>query len=339
MQEEIYEFERLEVWKLVPKPSNVMLINLKWIFKVKLDEYGGMLKNKAFAPMDVKTAFLNEILKEEVYVSQPEGFVDQDHPTHVCRLKKALYGPKQAPRAWYDLLSKFLLSQKFVKCGVDPMLFTRKEGEHILLVQIYVDDIIFASTNPIFCDQFANEMSKLFEMSMMEKIDVVDTPMVERSKLDEDPQGTLVDPTRYRSKAYRKAPYYGETCLSVAKTREKVLLEAQFFGEKLVSWSSKKQKFDFNKISLYCDSKSAIVLSYNTVQYSRTKPIVVRCHFIKEQVENEVVELYIVKTAYQLADIFTKALGRERFEFLLNYLGMQSITPEKLKSLAESDEE
>ncbi|GJX29384.1 hypothetical protein Tco_0237463, partial [Tanacetum coccineum] len=112
----------------------------------------------------------------------------------------------------------------------------------------------------------------------------------------------------------------------------------QFLGEKLVSWSSKKQKFDFNKISLYCDSKSAIVLSCNTVQYSRTKPIVVRCHFIKEQVKNEVVELYIVKTAYQLTDIFTKVLGRERFEFLLNCLGMKSITPEKLKSFAESDE-
>ncbi|GKA59667.1 hypothetical protein Tco_0758980 [Tanacetum coccineum] len=97
--------------------------------------------------------------------------------------------------------------------------------------------------------------------------------------------------------------------------------------------------FDFNKIPLYYDSKSAIALSCNTVQHSRTKHIAVRYHFIKEQVENEVVELYFVKTAYQVADILTKALGRERFEFLLNLLGMQSITPEKLKSLAESDEE
>ncbi|GKA23006.1 hypothetical protein Tco_0708968 [Tanacetum coccineum] len=97
--------------------------------------------------------------------------------------------------------------------------------------------------------------------------------------------------------------------------------------------------FDFNKIPLYYDSKSAIALSCNTVQHSRTKHIAVRYHFIKEQVENEVVELYFVKTAYQVADILTKALGRERFEFLLNRLGMQSITLEKLKSLAESDEE
>ncbi|GKA96300.1 hypothetical protein Tco_1097696 [Tanacetum coccineum] len=97
--------------------------------------------------------------------------------------------------------------------------------------------------------------------------------------------------------------------------------------------------FDFNKISLYCDSKSAIALSCNTVQHSRTKHNTVCYHFIKEQVENKVVELYFVKTTYQLADIFTKELERERFKFLLNRLGMQSITPEKLKCIKESEEE
>nr|GEY07686.1 retrovirus-related Pol polyprotein from transposon TNT 1-94 [Tanacetum cinerariifolium] len=98
--------------------------------------------------MDVKTAFQNGELKEEVYVSQPKGFVDPDHPTHVYRLKKALYGLKQAPRAWYDTLSRFLLDNNFSKGTVDPTLFTRKTGKHILLVQIYVDDIIFATTDP-----------------------------------------------------------------------------------------------------------------------------------------------------------------------------------------------
>ncbi|GKD21251.1 retrovirus-related pol polyprotein from transposon TNT 1-94, partial [Tanacetum coccineum] len=94
--------------------------------------------------MDVKTTFLNGELKEEVYVSQPDGFIDPDHSTHVYRLKKALYGLKKAPRAWYDTLSRFLLDNKFSKGAVDPTLFTWKTGKHILLVQIYVDDIIFA---------------------------------------------------------------------------------------------------------------------------------------------------------------------------------------------------
>ncbi|GJW43474.1 retrovirus-related pol polyprotein from transposon TNT 1-94 [Tanacetum coccineum] len=193
MQEELNDFEHLEVWELVPRPDRVMIITLKWIFKVKLDELGGVLKNKArlvprgyhqeegidfkesFAPvarleaigiftayvaymnmivyqMDVKKTFLNVILREEVFISQANGFVDQDSPNHVYKLKKALYGLKQAPQDWYDILSSFLLSQKFSKCVVDPKLFTRKEGKDILL----------------------------------------------KSKLGEDPQGKEVDPTCYR---------------------------------------------------------------------------------------------------------------------------------------------
>ncbi|GJS41421.1 retrovirus-related pol polyprotein from transposon TNT 1-94 [Tanacetum coccineum] len=273
--DEIHEFDRLVVWELVPPPDCAMIIALKWIYKVKLDEYGDVLKNKArlvakgfrqeegldfeesFAPvarleairifianaasknmtvyqMDVKTAFLNGELKEEVYVHQPEGFVDPERPHHVYRLKKALYGLKQAPRAWYDTLSKFLLAQGFSKGVVDPTLFIRKTGKHTLHVQIYVDDIIFASTDPKDCDRFSNEMSSKFQMSMMGQIsfflglqisqnprgifinqskyaneilkkfdlhksDPVDTPMVERTKLDEDLSGTPVDQTKYRS--------------------------------------------------------------------------------------------------------------------------------------------
>ncbi|GKE67427.1 retrovirus-related pol polyprotein from transposon TNT 1-94, partial [Tanacetum coccineum] len=113
MQKEIHEFERLQVWELVPCPDKIMLIKLKLIYKVKIDEFGGVSrikaihifianatnKNMMIFQMDVKTAFLNGDHKEEVYVSQPEGFVDQDNLSHVYKLKKALYGLKQAPRA------------------------------------------------------------------------------------------------------------------------------------------------------------------------------------------------------------------------------------------------
>ncbi|GJT71920.1 retrovirus-related pol polyprotein from transposon TNT 1-94 [Tanacetum coccineum] len=470
MQDEIHEFDQLEVWELVPHPIYVMVIALKWIYKVKLDEYGDVLKNKAqlvakgyrqeegidfeesFAPvarieairifianaatknmiiyqMDVKTAFLNGDLQEEVFVSQPEGFEDQDNPTHVYRLKKALYGLKQAPRAWYDTLSKFLLANNFFKGAVDPTLFTRKSGKHILLVQIYVDDIIFASTDHNACHIFSKEMSSKFQMSMMGQMsfflglqvsqspkgifinqakyaletlkkygmdlsDPVDTPMVDRLKLDEDLMGILAKPTKKHLEAIKRIFRYLKGTINMGlwypkdnamsltayadadhagcqDSRRSTSGSAQFLGDRLVSWSSKKQRstaistteaeyiamsgccaqilwmrsqlkdygFLFNKIPLYCDNKSAIALSCNNVQHSRSKHIDIRHHFIREQVENGVVELYFMETNYQLADILTKALPRERFEFLLPRLGMKSLTPETLKRLQEGEDE
>nr|GFC77403.1 retrotransposon protein, putative, unclassified [Tanacetum cinerariifolium] len=121
-------------------------------------------------------------------------------------------------------------------------------------------------------------------------------------------------------------------------TRRSTSGSAQFFGSRLVRWSSKKQKnygFKFNTIPMYCDNQSAIVLSCNNVQHSRSKHIDIRHHFIKEQVERRIVELYFVETKYQLADIFTKALPRERFETLLPLLGVRQMSPETLKEVQE----
>ncbi|GJU89500.1 retrovirus-related pol polyprotein from transposon TNT 1-94 [Tanacetum coccineum] len=123
--------------------------------------------NMVVYQMDEKTMFLNGILREEFYVRQPDGFVDPENPNHVYKLKKALYSLKQVPQACYDLLSSFLLSQKFTKGTVNPTLFIKREGKDILLYG-------------------------------METCDPLDTPMMEKSKLDEDPQGKAVDPTRYR---------------------------------------------------------------------------------------------------------------------------------------------
>jgi hypothetical protein len=109
-------------------------------------------------------------LKEEVYISQPEGFVDQSKPDHVYILDKALYGLKQAPRAWYDELSKYLLKSGFKKGSVDSTLFIKHEDGEIVLIQIYVDDIIFGSTSPDLCKFFENIMTKVFNMSMMGEI-------------------------------------------------------------------------------------------------------------------------------------------------------------------------
>ncbi|GJX48256.1 retrovirus-related pol polyprotein from transposon TNT 1-94 [Tanacetum coccineum] len=256
----------------------------------------------------------------------------KDNPSHVYKLKKALYGLKQAPRAWYDMLSSFLISQHFFKGAVDPTLLTRKARNDLLLVQIYVDDIIFASTNTALCNEFANLMTTKFKMSMMGQMsfflglqisqsprgiflnqskyaseiikkyglltsDFVDTPIVEKNKLDEDLQGTPVDATlyhgmigslmyltssrpdliyavclcaRYQAKPTEKhlnavkrifrylkgtinmgLCYSKDTDMSLTAysdadhtgcqdTRCSTSGSAQFLGDKLVSWSSKK---------------------------------------------------------------------------------------------------
>nr|GEZ44082.1 hypothetical protein [Tanacetum cinerariifolium] len=132
--------------------------------------------------MEVKTAFLHWSLKEDMYVCQPKGFIDVDHPSHINKLKKALYGLKHAPRAWYDELSTFLLQNHFFNGTIDPTLFIRRFHDDILVVQVYVDDIIFGSTHP-----------------KMESFDPVGTPMEIKDKLDLDQNGTPVDATKYRS--------------------------------------------------------------------------------------------------------------------------------------------
>ncbi|GJX88841.1 retrovirus-related pol polyprotein from transposon TNT 1-94 [Tanacetum coccineum] len=188
MQDEIHEFDRLQVWELVPQPDCVMIIALKWIYKVKLDEYGDVLKNKARLVakgyrqgerIDFEESFAPVAHIEAIRIFIANA---SNHPTHVCRLKKALYGLKQAPQAWYYTLSQFLLDNKFSKGAVDPTLCLQ------------------VSQNPegIFINpsKFALEILKKIGM---DSCDPVDTPMVDLLKLDKDPLGIPVDQTRFRS--------------------------------------------------------------------------------------------------------------------------------------------
>nr|GEZ36669.1 retrovirus-related Pol polyprotein from transposon TNT 1-94 [Tanacetum cinerariifolium] len=242
MQEELNEFERLEnKARLVARgyrQEEGIDFEKSFAPVARLEAIRIFLaivahKNMVVYQMDMKAAFLNGNLREEVYVSQPDGFVDQDNSNHVYRLNKALYGLKQAPRVWYYMLSSFLISQDFSKGSVDPTLFIRRNDNNLLLVQIYVDDIIFAASTPELCDLFAKIMCSKFKMSMMGKIsfflglqisqsprgifinqskyaleslkkydfescDPVDTLMVEKSKLDEDKEGKAVDLSHYR---------------------------------------------------------------------------------------------------------------------------------------------
>ena len=183
--------------------------------------------------MDVKSAFLNGLLEEEVYVKQPPGFEHEQFPDYAYKLKKALYGLKQAPRSWYKRLSKFLIKNGFVRGKIDPTLFTKTLNGEILVIQIYVDDIIFGSTNDELCEWFSKCMHSEFDMSMMgelnyflglqikqtqdgiyvhqtkyvkellkrfgfESVKPKSTPMPQNSKLFSDESGKSVDITKYR---------------------------------------------------------------------------------------------------------------------------------------------
>ena len=487
MQEELNQFERNNVWKLVPKPKNRTIVGTRWVFRNKVDENGVVTRNKArlvakgysqsegidfdetFAPvarleairiflayaahanfkvyqMDVKSAFLNGELEEEVYVSQPPGFEDPEFPEYVYFLLKALYGLKQAPRAWYDTLSQFLLDNHFSRGTVDKTLFYRNVNGAFILVQIYVDDIIFGSTDEKLCKKFANLMKSQYEMSMMgeltyflglqvkqvkegifinqtkyiydllKKFDLLDckeakTPMPTATKLELSPNEKSVDISNYRgmvgSLLYLTASrpdIMFSTCLCArfqSNPKESHLIAikrifrylkgtpnlgiwypkdsgfdligysdadfagckidrksttgtCQFLGDRLISWFSKKQNsvststaeaeyiaagsccaqllwmrnqlldygLNLSKIPIFCDNTSAIAITENPVQHSRTKHIDIKYHFIREHVMAGTVEMHFVPSEEQIADIFTKPLDESTFTRLVSKLGM-----------------
>ncbi|GKA60050.1 retrotransposon protein, putative, ty1-copia subclass, partial [Tanacetum coccineum] len=376
MQEELNEFECLRVWELVPQPNKVMVITLKWIYKVKLDELG-----ESFAPiarleairiflafaahmnmvvyqMDVKTAFLNGNLREEVYVSQPDGFLKV--------LEASLYQSKYA----FESLKKY----RFDTCDpVDTPMVEKskldedKEGKAVdpSHYRGMIGTLLYlTASRPDL--QFAICMCARYQARPTEK------HLHAVKRIFRYLRGTV-----NRGLWYPKDSSIALTAFADADhagcqdTRHSTSGSMQFLGDRLVSWSSKRQKsaaisstkaeyiamsgccaqilwmrsqltdygLGFNKIPMYCDNKSAIALCCNNVQHSRSKHIDIRFHFIKEHVKNGVIELYFVNTEYQLADIFTKALARERIEFLINKLGMRSFTPETLKHLADEVDE
>nr|GEU40954.1 hypothetical protein [Tanacetum cinerariifolium] len=314
--------------------------------------------------MDVKTAFLNGPLKEEVYVAQLDGFVNPDHPEKVYRLRKALYGLKQAPRAWYDKLSTILTSKGFTKglqIHQSPSGIFINQAKYTFEIlhkhgidkgqSIGTPDIVQAVC---FCARYQSRPTERH--------------LKEVKKIFRYLRGTVniglwyPNDSSFELTAFLDVDHAG--CIDSCKRTSGGI---QFLGDKLVSWMSKKQNctgmslaeteyvalsascaqvmwmrtqlqdygFNYNKIPLYCDSQTAIAISCNPVQHSRTKHIHTRYHFIKEQVENGIIELYFVRTKYQLADMFTKALPEDRFKYLVRRIGMRCLTLAELEVLAK----
>ncbi|GJU32029.1 retrovirus-related pol polyprotein from transposon TNT 1-94 [Tanacetum coccineum] len=353
--------------------------------------------------MDVKSAFLNGFINEEVYVAQPLGFIDFEKPDHVYKLKKALYGLKQAPKAWYDRLKAFLIKHEYKIGMVDNTLFTKKKSSNLIIVQIYVDDIIFGSTCQDMCDEFAKIMHDEFEMSMMGELNFflglqikqmedgiffnqskyikemlkkfsledskpMKTPMSSDTKLTKDEECESVDSTKYRGMigtthlglwypkgtdietvVYADSDHAGDYV-----DRKSTSGICTFVGCCLTSWFSKKQTalaistteaeyvsagkacqqalwmkqalidydVQLDDVPIMCDNKGAIDLSKNPVQHSRTKHIEIRHHFLRDNVQKGHISIEKVSSVDNIADILTKPLKRESFNYLRLGLGM-----------------
>ncbi|GJU24776.1 putative ribonuclease H-like domain-containing protein [Tanacetum coccineum] len=169
MQEELLQFRLQKVWALVDLPNGKRAIRTKWVFRNKKDDRGIVVRNKQdwLHKMDVKSAFLYGTIKEEVYVCQPPGFEDPQFLNKVYKVEKALYGLHQAPKAWYETLSTYLLENRFRRGIIDKTLFIKKDKGDILIVQVYVDDIIFGYIKKSLCTEFEGLMHKKFQMSSM----------------------------------------------------------------------------------------------------------------------------------------------------------------------------
>nr|GEW05517.1 retrovirus-related Pol polyprotein from transposon TNT 1-94 [Tanacetum cinerariifolium] len=298
MQEELHQFDRLQEEGTDFEESFAPVARLKaiWIFIAYATH-----KSFPVYQMDVKTAFLNGPLKEEVYVAQPDGFIGPHHPKKVYRLRKALYGLKQAPRAWYDKLSKFLTSKGFTK-GLQ----------------------IHQSPHGIFINQ-AKYTLKILHKHGMDKGQSIGTPMATEPKLDADLSGNPIDQIDYRSKIgslmyltssrpdivqaicfcarYQSRPTENTSkrCIDSHKSTYGGI---QFLGDKLVSWMSKKQN---------CTTMSSAEAEYVALSASCAQVLI----------------------EYQLADMFTKALSEDRFKYLVRHIGMRCLTPAELEVLAK----
>nr|GEV99284.1 integrase, catalytic region, zinc finger, CCHC-type, peptidase aspartic, catalytic [Tanacetum cinerariifolium] len=253
MQEELNEFERLKVWELVPRPDKVMVITLKWIYKVKLDELGGILKNKA--------RLVARGYRQEEVIDFEESFAPVAR-LEAIRIFLAFAAHKNMVVYQMDVKTEFLNGNLWEEISQSP--------------------------RGIFINQSKYAFESLKKYGF-ETCDPVDTLMVEKSKLDEDKEGKAVDPSHYRG----------------------------MIGTLLYLTASRPD------------------LQFAICMCARSKHIDIKYYFIKEHVENGVIKLYFVNTEYQLADIFTKAFGRERIEFLINKLGMRSFTQKNLKQLTD----
>ncbi|KAL0379259.1 UNVERIFIED_CONTAM: Retrovirus-related Pol polyprotein from transposon RE1 [Sesamum radiatum] len=397
--------------------------------------------------MDVKSAFLNGYIDEEIYVEQPQGFVAKGYEEKVLRLKKALYGLKQAPRAWYSRIDNYFMDRGFWRSLSEPTLYVKRQGNDTLIVSLYVDDLIYIGNNEKMIHDFKEDMMKTFEMSdlglmhfflgieinqekegificrkkytetllkkfKMESCKTVTTPLVTGEKYKREDGSQKVDGSIYRSligsllyltatrpdimfatsllsrfmqspsqihygaakrilryfqgtkdfgiwyKSTNDAKLVGYTDSDWAGSADDMKSTSGYtfsLGSGIFSWASKKQatvaqssaeaeyiaaattsnqatwlrriledmgEKQEEPTTIYCDNKSAIAITKNPVQHNRTKHIDIKYNALREATTRGEIELKYCSTEEQLADMFTKALPRDKFEELRTKIGV-----------------
>ncbi|GKA64258.1 putative ribonuclease H-like domain-containing protein [Tanacetum coccineum] len=307
-----------------------------------------LFKDFVVYQMDVKSAFLYGKIEEEVYVCQPPGFEDQDFLDRVYKVEKALYGLHQAPRAWYETLSTYLLDNGFQRGKIDNTLFIKRDKSDILLVQVYVDDINFGSTRKKMCTEFEKMMNKKFQMSSMGELTffVARTPMETQKALLKDADDEDVDEYLYRSvidslmylTSSRPDIMFAVCACARFQVNPKIshlhavkrifrYLKGQ---PKLGLWYPKDSPFDLvaytdnDYAGASLDRKSTTGVK-NPVFHSKIKHIEIRHHFIRDFNEKKLIQMIKIHTDQNVADLLTKVFDVSRFEYLIACIGMLNL--------------
>ncbi|GJT91770.1 putative reverse transcriptase domain-containing protein [Tanacetum coccineum] len=345
MQYELLQFKLQKVWTLVDLPYGKRAIGTKWVYRNKKDERVARIEaimlflayasfmNFVVYQMDVKSAFLYGKIKEEVYVCQPLGFEDPEFPDRVYKVEKALYGLHQAPRAWVK--------------------------SDIILVQVYVDDIIFRSTKKELCTEFDKSMHKKFQMSSMGELTFFLGLQVMQKK-----DGIFISQDKYVDEILKKFSFstvktatYTDSDYVVASLFRKSNRGCQFLGSRLISWQCKKQTvvanstieveyvaaanccgqvlwiqnqmldygYNFMNTKIFIDNESTICIVKNPVFHSKTKHIEIRHHFIRDSNEKKLILMIKIHTDQNVVDLLTKAFDVNRFQYLIASIGMLNL--------------